>query len=295
MKNYIRYIIVMFLFGIVMMHSIQAQNCLNMVAIPANGTLNHNGVQISTTSTGSVWELQGKSTLSCGAFNAVPWTSHLGGLPGPAHRPFSLVLNFDQPVNDVVVAIAEAGWEGLIPAIKNETFTFTSNGGSVSISSTSNCFTTISGNVIYSGSGTSIHTYLGGGYFRLTSPTPYTQLMVSGVGQWNGAAIMLCSESVVPSCSPTNTPNWAAATSFTQTGVSELANAYTTNWPHTIPNGFIAMESRNKGFVITRVRTTNDIPVGERVEGMLVYDISAACVKLFNGSTWHCIELDCGR
>ncbi|WP_353117458.1 hypothetical protein [Myroides odoratus] len=295
MKNYISYIIVMLLFGIVMTHSSQAQGCLNMIAIPSNGTLNLNGVRINTSSTGSVWELQGKATPSCGDIYTVPWTAHLGGLPGPAHRPFSLILNFDKPVNNVVVAVSEAGWEGLIPAIKNETFTFTSNGGNVSISSTVNCFTTISGNVIYSGSGTSLYTYLGGGYFMLSSPQPYTQLTVSGVGQWNGAAIMLCGESVIAPCSPTNVPNWATATSFTQTGISELSNAYRINWPYTIPNGFIAMESRNKGFVITRVRTTNDIPFGGLVEGMLVYDISAACVKLFNGSTWKCIELDCGQ
>lgn len=294
MKNYIRYIIVIFLFGIVMTHSIQAQNCSNLVRIPANGTMNHNGVQITTSSTGSVWELQGKATPSCGSIYTVPWTAHLGGLPGPPHRPFSLVLNFDKPVNNVVVAISEGGWLGLIPAIQNETFTFTSNGGTISISSTMKCYSTISGNVVYTGSGTSIHTYLGGGYFMLTSPTPYTQLTVSGVGQWNGAAIMLCGESVIPPCSPTNTPNWEAATSFTQTGISELFRGYSGSWPHTIPNGFIAMESRNKGFVITRVRTTDDIAVAERIEGMLVYDISAACVKLFNGSTWNCIELDCG-
>jgi hypothetical protein len=295
MKKLIYYIGLLVFLEMVMMHSIQAQNCSNIVAIPANGILNLNGVRMTTSSTGSVWELQGKSTATCGSIYTVPWTAHLGGLPGPPHRPFSLILNFDKPVNNVVVAISEAGWEGLIPAIQNETFTFTSNGGSVSISSTVNCFTTISGNMIYSGSGTSLYTYLGGGYFRISSPTPYTELIVSGVGQWNGAAIMLCAESVVASCFPTNAPNWTTATNFTQTGISELSNAYRTGWPRTIPNGFIAMESKNKGFVITRVKTVNDIPIGERVEGMLVYDISAACVKLFNGSTWHCIEMDCGN
>lgn len=95
-KNYISYIIVMLLIGIVMTHSSQAQGCLNMIAIPSNGTLNLNGVRINTSSTGSVWELQGKATPSCGNIYTVPWTAHLGGLPGPAHRPFILICKYVQ-------------------------------------------------------------------------------------------------------------------------------------------------------------------------------------------------------
>jgi|GEM_PF-1992071 len=74
-------------------------------------------------------------------------------------------------------------------------------------------------------------------------------------------------------------------------------------WPENIPNGFIALESKTKGFVITRVghvgNGTNgaansmedDIETAR--EGMLVYDIQDKCIKLYNGEKWKCIEKSC--
>lgn len=79
------------------------------------------------------------------------------------------------------------------------------------------------------------------------------------------------------------------------TGVSDLAGftSGATGWPANVPNGHVVIESRNKGFVITRVKRVSDIPLAELVEGMLVYDIEAACVKLYNGSVWNCLAKDC--
>ncbi len=48
------------------------------------------------------------------------------------------------------------------------------------------------------------------------------------------------------------------------------------------PNGFITLESKTKGFVITRVE--NDSKITDPKEGMLIYDIDASCVKLYNGT-----------
>lgn len=100
--------------------------------------------------------------------------------------------------------------------------------------------------------------------------------------------------SVAPCC--TNPPNTNPATDFTKTGISTLVGfaGGTTGWPQNVPNGFVAIESKNSGFVITRVKTVNDIPTAQRVEGMLVYDIQDACVKLYNGAYWKCLEKDCG-
>lgn len=72
----------------------------------------------------------------------------------------------------------------------------------------------------------------------------------------------------------------------------------TNNWPENIPNGFLALESKTKGFVITRVQHVSLTPqpgdaVAEPKEGMLVYDIQDSCVKLYNGSQWKCIERSC--
>lgn len=62
-------------------------------------------------------------------------------------------------------------------------------------------------------------------------------------------------------------------------------------WPGSIPNGFVTLESKTKGLVITRVQNVSLIT--DMKEGMLVYDIDAACVKLYNGTFWKCISKSC--
>ena len=74
-------------------------------------------------------------------------------------------------------------------------------------------------------------------------------------------------------------------------------------WPENIPNGFITLQSKEKGMVITRVAkvgggnggapnlTTDSIK--DPKEGMLVYDLAANCVKLFNGTIWKCLAKNC--
>ena len=64
-------------------------------------------------------------------------------------------------------------------------------------------------------------------------------------------------------------------------------------WPESVPNGFIAFESKTKGFVITRV--ANSGVVVEAKEGMLIYDIAAKCVKLYNGTIWNCLAKSCNE
>ncbi|PQA97849.1 hypothetical protein B0A69_00495 [Chryseobacterium shigense] len=69
-------------------------------------------------------------------------------------------------------------------------------------------------------------------------------------------------------------------------------------WPENIPNGFLALESKTKGLVITRVQHVSSTPqpgdaVADPREGMLVYDIQDRCVKLYNGTGWKCIERSC--
>nr|WP_199080804.1 hypothetical protein [Pedobacter sp. ASV19] len=77
------------------------------------------------------------------------------------------------------------------------------------------------------------------------------------------------------------------------TGVSDLAGftGGTTGWPANVPNGHVVIESKNKGFVITRV--SSSAAIVNPVEGMLIYDIAAGCVKLYNGTVWNCLAKDC--
>lgn len=85
-------------------------------------------------------------------------------------------------------------------------------------------------------------------------------------------------------------PNTEQADTFTSTGVSTLSSP-SKSWPENVPNGFLALESKEKGFVITRV--TNENTITEPKEGMIIYDIEARCIKLYNGTSWKCIQRKC--
>lgn len=75
-------------------------------------------------------------------------------------------------------------------------------------------------------------------------------------------------------------------------GISTYKNN-NVNWPSNIPNGAIVLSSKEKGFVISRVLNTDQIKTP--VEGMLIYDQTDLCIKLYNGTTWHCIERSCNE
>lgn len=78
----------------------------------------------------------------------------------------------------------------------------------------------------------------------------------------------------------------------TKIGITTQATK-TSNWPESIPNGFIALESKDKGFVITRVQNSNLIT--DPKNGMLIYDINAKCVKLYSNAAWKCIAKACNE
>ena len=86
--------------------------------------------------------------------------------------------------------------------------------------------------------------------------------------------------------------NFEEAGSKTNVGISTMSKK-SENWPQSIPNGFLALESSNKGFVITR--TDNVEKILDSREGMIVYDKTDKCVKLFNGAEWKCIERSCNE
>lgn len=90
----------------------------------------------------------------------------------------------------------------------------------------------------------------------------------------------------------TKTPTTLTGGNPSKFGISTQAVKLQT-WPEAIPNGHIVLESTKKGFVITRVQ--NSSVITDAKEGMIIYDIDASCVKLFNGSTWKCIARDCNQ
>lgn len=84
---------------------------------------------------------------------------------------------------------------------------------------------------------------------------------------------------------------------YAKLGISTNSERFK-NWPEGpgkdqggISNGYLALESKSKGMVITRVANSGAITNPRK--GMLIYDLNAACVKLFNGSIWQCIKRTC--
>ncbi|WP_166922181.1 hypothetical protein [Flavobacterium poyangense] len=57
-------------------------------------------------------------------------------------------------------------------------------------------------------------------------------------------------------------------------------------------NGALILESKEKGFAISKIASP-ETKIAVPVEGMLVYDPASHCLKLYNGSSWHCIEQSC--
>lgn len=82
----------------------------------------------------------------------------------------------------------------------------------------------------------------------------------------------------------------------TQHGITALSRAGNdnSNWPMVRQSGWTVLEAKTKGFVINRIPTTaavNAIP--NPVEGMIVFDIEADCLKInTNGTTtgWKCFN-----
>jgi hypothetical protein len=84
-------------------------------------------------------------------------------------------------------------------------------------------------------------------------------------------------------------------------GITSLSRAGTTgdNWPGIRTGGWLVLESKTKGFVPNRVAFSGANPVGiapaNFVEGMLVYDTTNKCLKMYtsqdNGfsSGWYCL------
>lgn len=92
-------------------------------------------------------------------------------------------------------------------------------------------------------------------------------------------------------CPCTEAPSNQIGGEPTKLGITNLSKRE--NWPEQIPNGFIALESKSQGFVISRLH--NETAIDTPVKGMLIYDKSEKCVKLYNGSSWKCIKKACNN
>ena len=145
-----------------------------------------------------------------------PFTVWLGQQPGN----YSYTLTFSQFVNNIKIQYRgtndnlSSGGPSSIP----EVFTWTTNGGTPSISLCKGCYQTINGNVV-SGSDSNSGTpgEIGGGIITITAPSSYTTLTLSGTGRNNGTLFSICSSSIVPAPVPSPSPSSTPSVTVTPT------------------------------------------------------------------------------
>lgn len=88
----------------------------------------------------------------------------------------------------------------------------------------------------------------------------------------------------------TKDPNTSPSTTITKIGITIQTKQ--NGWPENLPNGAVALESKTKGLVITR---TTSSAIANPVEGMLIYDTTDSCIKLYNGTSWNCVARSCNE
>lgn len=121
--------------------------------------------------------------------------------------------------------------------------------------------------------------------FATPIPTGYS----NATGQSRGDS----QDVTIINCNSTCTKPGDFTENGTPTKVGITVQQKQAGWPESVPNGFIALESKEKGFVITRVQNSGSI--SDPKAGMLIYDKDANCVKLFNGTIWKCIAKSCNE
>lgn len=126
------------------------------------------------------------------------------------------------------------------------------------------------------------HVTQSGTYYAFFYDTPHNCYNTNN----STAAVVV---NILPPCYCTKPGDFSEVGTPTKMGISVQQKQ--TDWPENIPNGFMALESKEKGFVVTRVQ--NSTLIAEPKEGMLIYDIAGNCVKLYNGTTWKCITRSC--
>ena len=93
-----------------------------------------------------------------------------------------------------------------------------------------------------------------------------------------------------PDCDRCFRPATTTGTTLpTKHGITALARAggNTGNWPVRVNGAYTVLDAKTKGFVINRVPTSalNSIT---GVTGMMVYDTTVNCLKIYDGTSWNC-------
>jgi len=96
----------------------------------------------------------------------------------------------------------------------------------------------------------------------------------------------------IQKCVCYNDANTATAGADSKVGFSLLQKVTPNNgnWPASRKSAHMVLESNTKGFVISRLTTVQVNAIVSPQEGMMVYDTTAKCLKLYDGTAWSCFS-----
>ncbi|MBB4807864.1 hypothetical protein HNP38_003180 [Chryseobacterium defluvii] len=220
---------------------------------------------------------------------------HIAGMGGYSYATVGTELGFsaefDLDNSNVPVTFTKLSGSNALSVNTNQIL---NNASSIYNTGTDRCG---SGSVKVSGSGiTSLTLKV---YIRGDGRSPFPML-------WDYTGNLGDSVNLSISLSEDSSPGYCyrpAATTGTvldtKHGITALGRAGATNdnWPMVRKGAWTALEAKTKGFVINRIPSTAQVTaIANPVEGMMVYDEEAACLKIYTttdgGSTfgWKCFN-----
>ncbi|GAB0155288.1 hypothetical protein CHRYSEOSP005_05490 [Chryseobacterium sp. Alg-005] len=117
------------------------------------------------------------------------------------------------------------------------------------------------------------------------------------IGGDRGQGIGSSQNATVNSCACYNNPSTSTGidskfgiTLLKRAGNQNGTTPTTNQWPMVRKSAHAVLESNTKGFVVTRVSTAGLSSITNPQEGMMVYDTTAKCLKIYDGAAWSCFS-----
>jgi hypothetical protein len=124
-----------------------------------------------------------------------------------------------------------------------------------------------------------------------TSGVPQFTTIPTGYNNTNGQGEGDSQNSLVNQCICFKDPVNNGLGKDTRFGITLLKRAGSDNadnWPMVRKSGHMALESNKQGFVITRIAKTDLGNISNPQEGMMVYDTTDKCLKIYSDVSWNC-------